>query len=93
MDRGVLLAQRERVVLGYRKTKRLVATGKASLVVLANNCPAHFAAELQQAGAKIEMFEGNSRELGIVYGKPFNVSVLAIAGGQQEKTLKKSSRA
>lgn len=78
MDRNSLLAQKGKPVLGYRAAKRLVSQGKVSVVVVSNNCPAAYTEALKKTGATVDVFEGNSKDLGVVYGKPFNVSVLAL---------------
>ncbi|MBI4017818.1 MAG: ribosomal L7Ae/L30e/S12e/Gadd45 family protein [Candidatus Aenigmarchaeota archaeon] len=76
MDRNGVLAQKGKPVLGYRRAVRLA--GKATLVIVANNCPAAYVDALKRAGANVDQFEGNSRDLGVIYGKPFNVSVVTF---------------
>ncbi|QQG39811.1 MAG: 50S ribosomal protein L30e [Candidatus Aenigmatarchaeota archaeon] len=89
MDRAALVAHKGSVVLGFRAAKRAVAAG-ARTVVTAQNCPAAYVAELQKAGANVESFEGDSRELGVIYGKPFNVAVVALSGSAESKPKRKA---
>lgn len=84
MDRNALLAQKGQPVLGFRGAKRIVASGKATLVVVAQNCPAAYVETLKKSGATVESFDGSSRDLGVIYGKPFNVSVLALTDAAVE---------
>jgi len=69
-------------VLGYKETIELIRNGSPKTAVVANNAPEARLAELSHdaklSGVKLETFEGDSKELGLICGKPFPVMVLAI---------------
>ncbi|PIT85390.1 50S ribosomal protein L30e [Candidatus Micrarchaeota archaeon CG10_big_fil_rev_8_21_14_0_10_59_7] len=71
-----------KVELGADRTKKLLLTSEPKLVVLAANCPANTAQELRRygelAGVPILDYPGTSVELGVVCGKPFCVSAMAV---------------
>ena len=70
------------VVLGYNETLELIRNGSPRMAVVANNAPDARLAELSHdaklSGVRLETFEGDSKELGLICGKPFPVMVLAI---------------
>jgi len=71
-----------KVELGAEKTKKLLRTGEPKLVIIAANCPAPVAQEIRRFGAlanvPIADYKGTSIELGVVCGKPFPVSAMAV---------------
>lgn len=71
-----------KAILGYEKSLEYLRTNKPSLVVIANNIQEDRKEELEHdvrvSDARIEIFEGSSKELGIICGKPFPVSTLVI---------------
>jgi large subunit ribosomal protein L30e len=73
------------VVIGYNQSLDQIKKGQTEAVVVANNAPADRMKALQavasSASAKVEMFEGDSKELGVVCGKPFPIMVLVIKSG------------
>lgn len=77
MNREELLEKGE-PVLGFEESKELASEGEASLIVTADNCPQSFIDELEETGVTVERFDGDSRELGVAFGKPFNVAVAAF---------------
>ncbi|MEM5772658.1 MAG: 50S ribosomal protein L30e [Candidatus Aenigmatarchaeota archaeon] len=70
------------IILGYRESQKFIKTNKAKLVVLADNIPEKIKKEIEHnakiAGIKVEVFKKGSKELGILCGKPYPVSVLVI---------------
>jgi large subunit ribosomal protein L30e len=72
------------VVIGYNQSLDAIRKGQSETVVVANNAPEERMNALQSvvkaASAKVEMFEGDSKELGVVCGKPFPIMVLVIRG-------------
>ena len=77
------LAKSQLISVGFRSALR---NAKKGTTVVASNCPAEHVDALKKAGATVEAFDGTARDLGIVYGKPFNISVLLI---DEKKTAKK----
>jgi len=69
-------------VLGYNESLRLIRNGSPGMAVVANNAPearmAELAHDAKVSGVRLEVFDGDSRELGLICGKPFPVLVLAI---------------
>jgi len=71
-----------KVILGSRRTLRLLKLGKGKLVIVASNCPKELkeAAEYycKLTGIKLYSFPGSSVELGVVVGKPYPVSLMTV---------------
>jgi len=97
IDKGIrLCVDSGKVELGADKTRKLLRTGEPKLVVLAANCPSDMAQEIRRygelAGVPILGYHGTSVELGVVCGKPFSVSAMAVLNaGNSEimQTVKK----
>jgi len=75
------------VVLGYNRVLKMLKTGKPKMVVIANNIPKDMKETIMHNArlAKVEVkeFENDNVNLGLVCGKPFSVSVLAIKGSDK----------
>ncbi len=71
-----------KVVLGSRKTLKLVKLGKAKAVIVAENAPPDIRDDIlyyaQLSNIPTYVYPGTSLELGAVCGKPFTVASLAI---------------
>ncbi len=71
-----------KVVLGTRKTMKLLKTGRAKLVVVAANAPPEVKNDMKYyaklSGTPIYIYPGTSVDLGGVCGKPFPVMSLAV---------------
>lgn len=74
----------EKIILGYRESIKFIKLDIPKLIVMAKNIPETMRKEIEHSAkvgkTKIETFQGNSKELGIVCGKPFPVTVLVIKG-------------
>lgn len=72
------------IIIGYRRTVRFIKLNSPKLIVVAKNIPNKTREELEHnskvSNVKIETFDGTSKELGIVCGKQFPISALAIKG-------------
>ena len=70
------------VVLGSKRTIKLVKLGKAKAVVIASNTPPKIVSEImyyaQISKIPVYVYPGTSVELGALCGKPFTVASLAI---------------
>ncbi len=79
------------VVLGSKRTKKLVLHGKAKLVVLAANAPPEVKRDIEYyaklSGIPVYRFNGTNMELGTLAGKPFSVAALAIIDPGQSNIL------
>ncbi len=80
-----------KVVLGSRRTIKLVKTGKAKAVIIAQNAPPDLREEItyyaKLSGIPVYTFPGTSLELGMACGKPFVVASLAILDPGSSKII------
>ena len=71
-----------KVILGSDKTVQKLKAGEAKLVVLASNCSEVTKADVRRyaeiTGTPIYTYGGDSAKLGLICGKPFLVSAIAI---------------
>ena len=74
----------KKIVIGYRNTVRFIKLKSPKLIVVAENIPRKMKEEIEHnskvSNIKIETFSGTSKELGVVCGKQFPISALAIKG-------------
>lgn len=79
------------VVLGSKRTLKLVLHGKAKLVVIAANTPPELKKDIMYYAklSKIPVykFPGTNVELGTLAGKPFSVAAMAIVDPGQSNIL------
>ena len=68
--------------LGARSTIKAVATGRAKMVIIAKNAPPELRDRVlyyaRLGGIPVYTFEGTSQDLGVVCGKPFKISMIAV---------------
>ncbi|MBS3055670.1 MAG: 50S ribosomal protein L30e [Candidatus Aenigmarchaeota archaeon] len=73
-----------KAILGYRRSIKFIKLNSPKLIVVSNNLPEKVRKEIDHnakvSGAKVETFNGTSKELGIICSKPFPVSTLVIKG-------------
>ncbi|MBI2084255.1 MAG: 50S ribosomal protein L30e [Candidatus Aenigmarchaeota archaeon] len=73
-----------KAIIGYNETITYIKTNKPRLIVVSNNLSSNVRKELEHntkiSKVKLETFDGTSRELGVICGKPFPVSALVIKG-------------
>lgn len=71
-----------RVTIGYKKSLEFIKNNSPKLIVMTQNIPEKEKREVEHnaklSGAKIEIFEGSSKELGVICGKPFPIMLLVI---------------
>lgn len=71
-----------KVVIGYRESIKFIKVSTPRLIVIAKNAPEKSRKEIEYnakiGNAKVEIFDGNSKELGVICGKPFPVTTLVI---------------
>lgn len=74
----------DKAIIGYRKSIKFIKSNTPKIIVIAKNSPESVRKEIEHnskiAGVTVEIFEGSSKELGIVCGKPFPVTTLVIKG-------------
>jgi len=78
----VRAVQTGKVVLGTDRSLKAVKRGEAKLVILASNCPEDVVEDFKYysriSEVKVLHLNRDSRELGVMCGVPFTVSVLAV---------------
>jgi large subunit ribosomal protein L30e len=74
-------------VIGYNRVMKLLKTGKPKMVIIANNMPKERKEALlhnaKLAKVEVKEFDNDNVNLGLVCGKPFSVSALAIKGSDK----------
>ena len=72
----------KKVVIGGNSVLRGVKTGSVKSIIRASNFPDSVMMDLNHyksvGNISIEIFNGNSKQLGEVCGKPFNVSIIGL---------------
>lgn len=73
----------KKVIIGYRESIKYLKMNKAELVVIAENSPEKIKKEIEHiakiGNIKLETVR-DSKELGVICGKPFPVTTLVIKG-------------
>ena len=71
-----------KAVIGYKETVKCLKNNSPKMIIIAKNIPEEFKKEIEHNvkiyKVNIEIFEDSSKELGILCGKPFPVTALAI---------------
>jgi large subunit ribosomal protein L30e len=71
-----------KAIIGYKESLRFLKVNSPKLIVIAQNIPENYKKEIEHnakvSKIKIEVFDGSSKKLGVICGKPFSVSTLAI---------------
>lgn len=62
-------------VIGTREILKEITAGRVKHVVFASNCPS-FIIEKMPKEVKMEIFEGDQKQLGTKLGKPFTVAAV-----------------
>jgi len=80
-----------KVLLGSKGARKAAKLGKAKLIVVAENCPAHIRADIEYyarlSGIPVVEFKGSSWDLGQVCGKPFMVAALTVRDPGMSKIM------
>jgi large subunit ribosomal protein L30e len=75
------------VVIGYNRVMKLLKTGKPKMIIIANNMPKERKEALlhnaKLSKVEVKEFDNDNVNLGLVCGKPFSVSALAIKGSDK----------
>lgn len=73
-----------KVIIGYKESIDFIKSNKPKLVVMTKNIPENMRKEIEHNakifGLEVIIFDGSSKELGVVCGKPFPISTLVIKG-------------
>lgn len=77
----------KKVVFGYSQVLNEIKSKKPKLIVYSKNSPPNKLNSIlhnsKLARVEVKEFEGDNMELGLICGKPFSVSVLAIKGSEK----------
>ena len=72
----------KKAIIGYRQSVRFIKLNTPKMIVISKNIPEKFRKDLEHgariAKTKFEIFDGNSKELGIICGFPHPVSTVVI---------------
>ena len=63
-------------IIGPREIAKAIDAGKVKTVVAAKNCPLDLIEKMKSKKVKVEIFEGDQKELGTKLGKPFHVAIV-----------------
>ena len=81
-----------KVILGAKRTLKIVKNSRAKLIIVARNAPETFKERIKYyaslAKYPVWEFPGTSLELGSLCGKPFSVSALAVIDEGESEILK-----
>jgi len=81
-----------KVLLGAQSTIESAKTGKTEMVIVASNTPRKTQDDLayycQLSDIPLIVYEGSSRDLAVVCGKPFLISALSIKDPGNSEILK-----
>lgn len=72
----------KRLLIGSREVLRSLRKGRIESVFFATNCPEQSRNQLMHysgiSGVRMEKFEGNSRQLGEICGRPYKTTMVGI---------------
>jgi large subunit ribosomal protein L30e len=72
----------DKVIIGFKSVIKILKKGNPQMIVLANNIPEEnkkiIIHNAQISNVEIKEYQNDSVNLGLVCGKPFPISVLAI---------------
>lgn len=79
--------KKKEVVLGYNQVIKILKTGHPKMIVLAKNIPKERKETIlhnaKLSKVEVKEFDGDNTNLGLICGKPFSVSILAIKGSDK----------
>jgi large subunit ribosomal protein L30e len=74
----------KKIIIGYKKSVKFIKLNSPKIIVIAKNIPEKMRGEIEHSSkisdVKVEIFDGTSKELGILCGKEFPISTLVIKG-------------
>ncbi|RLG93028.1 50S ribosomal protein L30e [Candidatus Bathyarchaeota archaeon] len=93
IDKAIATAVKTgKVLFGANHAIRSAKTGKAKLIVVAENCPSNVKSDIEYycklSNVPIIIYKGTSIDLGLLCGKPFVVSALTIRDPGDSDILK-----
>lgn len=76
-----------KVLIGSKSSINAVNSGKAKMIILANNCPKAVRETIEQKEVSIFEFPESSVDLGSACGKPFSIAALAVLDPGESELL------
>jgi len=94
LERDIRMAiETGKVIIGSERTLKELKGGDLKLVIVANNCPENIKADIEYyakiSKTPVYRFDGTNRDLGVLSGKPFNISVMGIKEAGESNILKR----
>jgi large subunit ribosomal protein L30e len=71
-----------KIVFGFRRTLKYIRNNKAEAVIIAKNAPEHIKKVIMNSNVNVLIFEGSSKDLGTICGRPHPITTLAVKGEQ-----------
>lgn len=72
----------KKILIGSKACIKHLRTKELKLVIISTNCPANLKRDIikyaELGGIKVETFDGTSKQLGVICGKPFPIAALSI---------------
>jgi large subunit ribosomal protein L30e len=69
-----------KIIIGYRECLKYIRNNVPETVIIAKNAPERIKKIILNSNVKIEIFEGSSKDLGTICGKPHPITTIAIKG-------------
>lgn len=81
LEEAIKKAIREnRVIFGYRESLKYIRNKNPEMVIIAKNAPEYIKKIILNSNVKVVVFEGSSKDLGTICGRPHPISTLVIKG-------------
>jgi large subunit ribosomal protein L30e len=72
----------KKIIMGYRRSLKFIKSNKPKMVIIANNIPEKMRKEIENHtkvfNFEMKIFEGDSKKLGMICGKPYPVTTIVI---------------
>lgn len=79
IDKALIKAVKTgKVVIGSKKAIELSQDNDTKMIILAKNCPEDTRKKIESSDVPVYIYDGTSRELGPICGKPFLIAAMAI---------------
>jgi large subunit ribosomal protein L30e len=76
------LIKAKQIIVGYRKSIKFIKSNKPKMIIVANNMPEKMREEIDKHakifGLDVRVFDGDSKKLGMICGKPYPVTTIVI---------------
>jgi large subunit ribosomal protein L30e len=69
-----------RIIFGYRESLKYIRNNIPEVVIIAKNAPEKIRKVILNSNVKFIMFEGSSKELGTICGRPHPITTIVIRG-------------